>query len=217
MSNVFNLDAPIVPGKSAAGISIDDSIEAILLQVQPFTITDLSQEKRYQFGSVSLWVNNEGKIKQIGLYPGYRGKIAELIGIGSTISEVIGSLGVVVEDEDDNLVVEGSPGWCFESSQWQLSPSGVPDTSATVTEIYIFRQADQRRGIPRYPTTCPQCGRAMQFDLILKDRRGANSLHVSPIITDDILGYGFYCHYCQRGWTGDELLRMTNDKGAPPL
>ena len=216
MSNVFNLDAPIVPGKSAAGISIDDSIEDILLQAKPFTITDLSQEKRYQFGSVSLWVNDKGKIKQIGLHPGYRGKIAESIGIGSTISEIIGSLGVVVEDEEDNLVVEGSPGWCFDSSQWRLLPSGVPDTSATVTEIYIFHLDNQRRGIPRIPTTCLQCANEMQFDLILKDRRGANSLHVSPVLTNDILGYGFYCHHCRRGWTGHELLGMANDKGASP-
>ena len=214
MSNVFNLDAPIVPGKSAAGVSIGDNIEDILLQAKPFTITDLSQEKRYQFGSVSLWANNEGKIKQIGLYPGYRGKIAESIGVGSTISEIITSLGAVVEDEEDNLVVDGSPGWCFDSSGWQSLQSGVPDTSATVSEIYIFHQDDQRLGIPRYPTTCPQCGREMQFDLILKDRRGANSLHVSPVLTDDILGYGFYCHHCQRGWTGDELFRMAKDKGV---
>lgn len=216
MSNVFNLDAPIMPGKSAAGISIDDSIEDILLQAQPFTITDLSQEKRYQFGSVSLWVNDKGKIKQIGLYPGYRGKIADLIGIGSTISEVIGSLGIVVEDEEDNLVVEGLPGWCFDSSQWRLLRSGVPDTSATITEMFIFHEDDQSLAIPKYPTTCPQCRREMQFDLILKDRRGANSVHVSPVLTDDILEYGFYCHHCQRGWTGDELLRMANDKGASP-
>jgi hypothetical protein len=214
MSDIFNLDAAIVPGKSAAGVFIGDNIEDILHHAKPFTITDLSQEKRYQFGSVSLWVNREGKIKQIGLYPGYRGKIANLIGIGSTISDVISSLGVVVEDEEDNLVIDGSPGWCFDSSQWRFSKPGVPDTSATITEIFIFHEDDQRMGSPKVPTTCPHCGHEMQPDLILKDRRGATSLHVSPILTDDILGYGFYCHFCQQGWTGNELLKMTNDKGT---
>ena len=126
MSNPFNLDAPIVPGKSAAGVSIGDSIEDILMQLKPFTITELPQEKRYHFGSVNLWVNNEGKVKKIGLYPGYRGKIKNFIGIGSKISEVLESLGTVVIDEEDNLVVHGLPGWCFESSEWhspqQLRP-----------------------------------------------------------------------------------------------
>ncbi|MCL4267589.1 MAG: hypothetical protein KJ069_30735 [Anaerolineae bacterium] len=216
MSNVFNLDAPIVPGKSAAGVFIGDSIENILLQVKPFTITDWSQGKRYQFGSVNLWVNNEGKIKQIGLYSGYTGKIAKLIGIGSKITDVIASLGVVVEDEEDNLIVQGLPGWCFESSEWRSPQYTMPDPSASIIEIFIFEDDKQRVGNFQYPTKCPQCGREMQFDLILSDRRGVNSSRVSPLSSEvDVLGYGFFCDYCQRGWTGDELLKMAKDRGLP--
>jgi hypothetical protein len=54
MSNALKLDAPIVPGKSAAGIFIGDPIEDILLQVQSFIVTDRSDGKRYQFGLVNV-------------------------------------------------------------------------------------------------------------------------------------------------------------------
>ena len=216
MSYTLKLDAPIVPGHSAAGISLGDDIRNILLQATPFTIRDWSQGKCYQFGSVIVWANIEGKVQQIGLFPGYTGKIAETIGIGSTMGEIIASLGVVVEDEEDNLVIQGVSGLCFESSEWLLSKSTTLDPSARVTDIFIFEEASQRLDIAKLPTTCLQCGRAMQFDLILKDGRGVHSLHVSPVLPDDILGYGFYCHYCQRGWTGNELLKMAKDKGVSP-
>jgi hypothetical protein len=208
------LDAPIVPGKSAAGISLGDNINDILLLAAPFTIRDWSQGKCYQFGSVIVWANGEGKVQQVGLYPGYTGKIAGTIGNGSTIGEIIALLGVVVEDEEDNLMVQGLSGVCFESSEWHSLQSATADPAATVREIFIFEENDQRLDNPKYPTACPQCGREMQFDLILKDRRGVNSLHVSPVLPEDILGYGFYCHSCHRGWTGDELLKMAEDKGG---
>ena len=212
MGNALKLDAPIVPGKSAAGIFIGDHVDDILLQVQPFLVTDLSDGKRYRFGSVNIWANSNGKVEQIGLYSGYQGKTAETIGIGSTIGEVIASLGVVAEDEEDNLVVLGQPGWCFESSQWQSAKQAMPDQSATVVEIFVFAATNQRIDNPQYPTICPQCGREMRFDLILKGGRGVHSLHVSPSpLEDDVLGYGFYCTHCQRGWTGDELLKMAKD------
>jgi hypothetical protein len=216
MSNVLKLDAPIVPGKSAAGVSIGDSIEDILQRAKPSTITDWSQGKHYQFGSVNLWVNNKGKIKQIGLYPGYTGQIAKRIGIGSKISDIITSLGAVVEDEEDNLVVHGLPGWCFESSEWHSPERTIPDPSASVIEIFIFEEDQQRIDHFQYPTKCPQCGREMRFDLILSDRRGVNSSRVSPLSSEvDVLGYGRFCDSCQRGWTGDELLKMAKDGGLP--
>jgi hypothetical protein len=205
MSHVLNLDAPIVPGKSAAGVSIGDNVQAILMQVKPFAITELPQERRYHFGSVDLWVNNKGKVNQIGLYPGYTGKIRNSIGIGSKIRE-----------KEDNLVVQGFPGWCFESSEWHSPQPTTPDPLASVCEIFVFEEDKQRIGYAHYPTQCPQCGQEMRFDLILSDRRGVNSSQVSPLSSEvDVLGYGFFCDYCQRGWTGDELLKMTKDRDFP--
>ena len=214
MWNNFNLDAPILPGQSAAGVSLGDSIKDILPQAVPLAIKDLPPGRRYQFGSVTLWVNDSGNIQQIGLYTGYRGKINQLIGIGSTIGEITTLLGNVIEDEQDNLEVEGFPGWCFESSPWHSPQQVVPDLDASITQIFIFEANGLQFDDPPYPTKCPQCGCAMRFDLILNDRRGVNSSQVSPAKgEDDVLGYGYFCFHCQRGWTGDELLQIAKDRG----
>jgi hypothetical protein len=48
----------------------------------------------------------------------------------------------------------------------------------------------------------------MCFDLILKDGRGVNASRAKDHSPEDIAGYGFYCEHCQRGWAGDQLLKM---------
>jgi hypothetical protein len=214
MWNNFNLDAPILPGKSAAGVSIGDYIGDILRQAVPLAINDLPTGRRYQLGSVTLWVNKTGNIQQIGLYAGYTGKINQSIGIGSSIREITTLFGNVIEDEQDNLEVEGFPGWCFESSPWPSPQQVAPDLDASITQIFIFEANGLQFDDPPYPTKCPQCGSAMRFDLILNERRGVNSSHVSPAKDeDDVLGYGYFCLHCQRGWTGNELLKMAKDRG----
>ena len=63
-----------------------------------------------------------------------------VIGIGTTIAEVEGHFGrPVEEDEEDNLVVQGLDGWCFETEVW-ASPSGTPreNSSARITELFVF-------------------------------------------------------------------------------
>lgn len=215
MTIAFDLDAPIIPGKSAAGVQLGDNISAILEWAKPHTISPLTQGKSYHFGSVVLWVNNENKVTQIGLYPGYRGKVVKAIGIGSTLGEVASTVGTVVEDEEDNLIVLGLSGCCFETHQWQQRQNDLPDLAAKIKEIYVFSESGQKITPPKYPKTCPQCQADMQFDLILQDGRGVNSLQVKATPSEDIAGYGFYCKHCGRGWTGDQLLQMATGGKSP--
>lgn len=59
--------------------------------------------------------------------------------IGTTIAEVTRLLGAVIEDEDDNLAVEGIEGWCFESADFS-PPFSEPaeNLSATVKEMFVY-------------------------------------------------------------------------------
>lgn len=140
MTILFDLDAPIMAGKSAAGVNLGDKFSTILEWAKPTAITSLEQGWRYHFASVHLWVNAENKITQIGLYSGYRGKIDDAIGIGSTLGELTSKIGAVVEDEEDNLIALGLPGCCFETDQWQHQENDSPDLAAKITEIYIFTE-----------------------------------------------------------------------------
>lgn len=140
MTIPFDLDAPIMAGKSAAGVNLGDEISTILEWAKPTVITSLEQGWRYHFASVHLWVDAESKITQIGLYSGYRGKIANTIGIGSTLGKVTSTIGAVVEDEEDNLIALGLPGCCFETDQWRHQENDSPDLATKITGIYIFTE-----------------------------------------------------------------------------
>ena len=61
MTTSFDLDAPIVPRKFAAGLQLGDAPSNILEQAKPRTIAPLAQGERYHFGSVVLCVNSKGK------------------------------------------------------------------------------------------------------------------------------------------------------------
>ena len=134
---MFDLNAPIIPGESAAGVRLGQPIKDILAYQSPDVVTEINDLEKYQFGSVHLWVN-AGKISQIGLYAEYRGRLKESIGIGSTIEEVQNSLGKIEEDEDDNLVVAGISGFCFETEEWLDSHQPEKNPEAKISELYVF-------------------------------------------------------------------------------
>ena len=134
---MFDLNAPIIPGESAAGVRLGQPIKDILVRQTPDAVIELTDCEKYQFGSVRLWVSS-GKISQIGLYADYRGRLKEGIGIGSTVEEVQTLLGKIEEDEDDNLVVVGTPGWCFETEEWLEGRQPEQNPKAKISEVYVF-------------------------------------------------------------------------------
>jgi len=134
------LDAPIIPGDSAAGLRIGTSIEDVLVHEKPNATVPLHGAIKYDFGPIHLWVAN-GSIFQIGVFAGYRGSLRSGIKIGSTIGEIQQAIGAVTEDEEDNLVVPGYPGWCFETEEWLEGHQPEQNPKARVTEIYVYRPA----------------------------------------------------------------------------
>lgn len=146
---MFDLDAPIIPGKSAAGIHLGDDVAEIVATTQPMATTPLGQETRYDFGSIALWVDNLGKVKQIGLYKGYQGKLINGIGIDSTLREVSLVAGEVSEDEEDNLITPGLPGWCFETELWHQPQIISANLSARVNGIFVFPELEEKNYLPQ--------------------------------------------------------------------
>jgi uncharacterized protein (TIGR02996 family) len=134
---MLNLEAPIIPGISAAGIRIGQPVETILAVLQPLEVVPLDGCQRLRFGAVDLWVKQR-LVDQIGIYKGYRGTIAGKIGIGSILQEVEAAFGSVLEDEEDNLVVAGMPGWCFETETWISGREPAQNPDAAVTGIFVF-------------------------------------------------------------------------------
>lgn len=82
---MIDLDAPIVPGKSAAGVFIGSVVSELLATVDAHSTTKLSSGERHDLGTVKVWAK-DGVITQIGVYSGYRGVLQPGIRVGSTES-----------------------------------------------------------------------------------------------------------------------------------
>ena len=135
---MIDLDAPIVPGRSAAGVSVGCAVSELLSTVGAHSTTKLCGEERHDFGAVKIWAK-EGVISQVGVYSGYRGILQPGVQVGSTISEVEKSFACSVqENEEDNLVVPTSPGWCFETQEWKGSKTKTNNRNARIVSIFVF-------------------------------------------------------------------------------
>ena len=132
----IDLTAPIKPGTSAAGIALGERAAQL---PPPLRRMPLSGLERLDYSSVSVWVR-QGSICQVGVRQGYNGKLPQGIGIGSSINDVERLIGKVQEDVEDNLIVVGCTGWCFETEEW--CGHRIEDNhGARITEIYIYKVA----------------------------------------------------------------------------
>ena len=135
---MIDLDAPIVPGKSAAGVLVGSLINEVLAGAHPHSTTKLVSGEKHDLGTVKVWAK-DGVVIQVGVFSGYRGMLQPGIRIGSTISEVQDSFGCSVqEDEEDTLVVATSPGWCFETEEWRNPRTVDNNRDARIVSIFVF-------------------------------------------------------------------------------
>ena len=121
MISPVNLDAPILPGKSAAGIELGWTearvIEAMGSAAQrevihnPWVATT-SVLVKLHVPEVAAWIE-DGVVGQIGVFDGYRGLLASKFAIGCRVID-LQELGEIGEDECDNLIIRGVPGLCFD-------------------------------------------------------------------------------------------------------
>jgi len=135
---MIDIDAPIVPGKSAAGVLVGSVVSELLATVDTQSTTNQSRGEQHDFGTVKVW-SKDGVIIQVGVYSGYRGVLRPGIGVGSTISDVEESFGCSVqEDAEDNLVVPTSAGWCFETEEWETPQTVTNNRNARIVSIFVF-------------------------------------------------------------------------------
>jgi hypothetical protein len=130
----IDLTAPIKPGTSAAGIALGERTAAL---PRPLRKAPLSGLELFEYSCVSVWVQH-GFVHQVGVCEGYSGTLAEGIGVGSSIADVERLIGKVEEDEEDNLIVVGYPGWCFETEEW-LGHRIKDNGPARITSICIYK------------------------------------------------------------------------------
>src|SRR5579859_7165255 len=110
---MINFHERLLPNHSAAGVTIGQAVAQLLEQNTPSRIEERIGCRVLDFGAV--WVfDRHGKIFQVCVWEGYHGKIADTIGIGSSIAEIEAMLGPVEELESDEYGVAGVPGWCFD-------------------------------------------------------------------------------------------------------
>ncbi len=138
----MNIDAPIVPGESAAGIQLGSPIEELLnAQKNAFDsgeVVNLSPSFplniRYRSAMVDVWAI-KGRVEQIMVHDGYRGKLMGKIGLGSTVAGIERHIGAWEEDEEDNLVIRDCPGLFFRVEGY------FPDYFPELQKDPAFRQA----------------------------------------------------------------------------
>jgi hypothetical protein len=133
---MLDLTAPILPGHSAAGIRLGQPIAEVLLHA-PVPVTEkLFALTVYRFGAVWVWVQND-LVHQVGVFEGYVGTLPSGVGLGTSMAEVQRRMGRIVEDWDDALVVEGSDGWCFDTSAWNGFEADQ-NLDARLVEICVY-------------------------------------------------------------------------------
>lgn len=118
MSVSLNLDAPIIPGKSAARIQVSQPIDDLLnLEWLQDSINDAFgsfSSTCFRPEAVDLWVPESGLIDQIGVHGPYRGKLFDSIALGMTIDDIERLIGPCAEDDEDNLSIHGVRGLVFD-------------------------------------------------------------------------------------------------------
>ncbi len=126
------LESPILPNKGAAGVRVRATTKAVTdLWGEPTKVEQIRSDfVRWEYDQVWFWLK-AGKVDQIAVYVGYRGRTKEGIGIGSTREHVERVFGPLTWD--GCWLIECPPfgiGFDFTSS-W---------TDPLVSGIYIFRE-----------------------------------------------------------------------------
>jgi hypothetical protein len=132
-----DLEAPIVPGRSLGGVEIGALASEAWGETRDLNSSSPAQPSRVEMGPIVVWLS-KGFVHQVGAREGYRGSVLGTgIGLGSSLADVERELGRVVEDDEDNLVVEGWGGLLLETEAWS-GDSLRTNLQARISQIMVI-------------------------------------------------------------------------------
>jgi hypothetical protein len=138
----MNIDAPIVPGKAAAGIVLGSLVADFISAERPDSVRQLYSCDVFEYPNFKIWADPQtGAIVQVAVSGGYTGSTANGLRLGMTLREVAEKIGRPYEDDEDCLLIEGMPGLELETSAWKRKYSesfGDFDPDAEVTHIFVI-------------------------------------------------------------------------------
>lgn len=129
-------DGPIIAGGGIGNMKLGITQKELLSIIgDDYKEEKLGIGKRITSDNVKFWINDEGKVDQIGVGKDFKGKYKGIIGIGSTLSDVKKYIGNYVEVYD-TYEIENEKGICFELEDvddWD-------ELTAPIEYIYVFQQ-----------------------------------------------------------------------------
>jgi hypothetical protein len=147
---MLDLDAPILPGRAAAGIRLGDRLEHVLracaglfteARVGNACLCDPWSGSVYRSASVDL-SHRDGRISQITVHGGYRGRLRGAVGLGSTPAEIARAIGPWEEVDADVYGIAGLPGLAFGVAGWFVTVAHPGLRAAPIREIAVFTPDD---------------------------------------------------------------------------
>ena len=147
---MLDLDAPILPGRGAAGIRLGDRLENVLracaglfteARVGNACLCDPWSASVYHSASVDV-SHRDGRVSQITVHGGYRGRLRGAVGLGSTPAEIACAIGPWVEVDADVYGIAGLPGFAFGVEGWFVTAEHPGLRAAPIREITVFTPDD---------------------------------------------------------------------------
>jgi hypothetical protein len=150
--SMIDLDAPILPGQAAAGITLGaPAAEALRGGDGLFTTEEIisaciqapSGVARYRSAHVDFWAT-DGIVTRVMVHGHYRGTLRATIGLGAAPAEVAARIGMPYADESDalhTLLIDGAPGVGLAIATPARRATDLHDPlvwHAPIAAIYVF-------------------------------------------------------------------------------
>lgn len=128
-------DGVIIPGIGIGNIMLDlTKQELIDIIGEDYGERVRENDSIIEIQNAKFWIDNDGKIDQIGVGKDFKGKYNDVIGIGSTLKDVKKYIGNYISVYD-TYELESIKGICFELEdidEWD-------ELTAPIEYIYVFR------------------------------------------------------------------------------
>ncbi len=128
-------DGDIIPAVGISNIKLNSTKEELLKVLKrDFKERFREEDSIIEIENAKFWIASDGKVDQIGVGGDFKGKYRDVIGLGSTLTDVKALVGNYV-NVYDTYEMEMDKGICFELEDiddWD-------ELTAPIEFIYVFR------------------------------------------------------------------------------